>query len=113
MKYDSVLGAYPQSIELDGDSIVVGERRIRVFGEKEAGMIPWRDFRVDVVLDCTGKFTDATKARAHIEGGGARKANISADAATEDLTNVLGADKDMYDPDSHHDTRHASCTPNW
>jgi glyceraldehyde 3-phosphate dehydrogenase len=112
LKYDSVLGPYPHAVALDGESMVVGERRVRVFGEKEPGDIRWHDLNVDVVLDCTGKFTDATKARGHIDPGGARKVIISAGATNEDLTIVLGVNEDLYQPDRHHVISNASCTTN-
>ncbi|TAN31767.1 type I glyceraldehyde-3-phosphate dehydrogenase [bacterium] len=112
LRYDSILGTYPEAVNVDGESLVVGERRIRVFGEKEPGKIPWGDLKVDVVLDCTGKFTDATKARAHIDPGGARKVIISAGATNEDMTIVLGVNESRYEPDRHHVISNASCTTN-
>ena len=112
LKYDSILGAYPGSIALDGDAIVIDGNRLRVLGEKDPGKLPWRDLGVDLVLECTGKFTDATTARAHIDLGGAKKVILSAPGKNEDITIVLGVNEDRYVPDRHHVISNASCTTN-
>ena len=84
---------------------------IKVLAERDPAAIPWRDLGVDIVLESTGLFTSADKARAHIDGGG-QKVIISAPAKNEDLTIVLGVNDDMYDPAKHHVISNASCTTN-
>jgi glyceraldehyde 3-phosphate dehydrogenase len=111
-KYDSNYGTFDGSVTVDGDSIVVNGRRIKVLAERDPGKLPWKDLGVDVVIESTGLFTDADKARAHITGGGAKKAIISAPAKGEDVTLVLGVNENMYDPDKHNVISNASCTTN-
>ncbi len=110
-KYDSNYGVYPGTVEARDQSIVVDGEEIRVTAERDPAAIPWRESGVDVVLECTGFFTDATKARAHFSGG-ARKVIISAPAKNEDITVVLGVNEDMYDPAKHDVISNASCTTN-
>lgn len=110
-KYDTNYGQYPGTVEVDGDSIVVDGKPIRVFAERDPGNIPWRDLGVEIVVESTGLFTDATKAAAHLNGG-ARKVIISAPAKNEDLTVVLGVNDDKYDPAKHRVVSNASCTTN-
>ncbi|MCX6022976.1 MAG: type I glyceraldehyde-3-phosphate dehydrogenase [Chloroflexi bacterium] len=111
-KYDSSYGIYPGKIESTADGLVVDGDAIKVFAERDPGKIPWRDLGVDIVIESTGIFTDAPKARAHIDGGGAKKVIISAPARGEDLTLVLGVNDDAYDPAKHNVISNASCTTN-
>jgi glyceraldehyde 3-phosphate dehydrogenase len=111
-KYDSNYGTYEGSVGADGDSILIDGRRIRVLAERDPGKLPWKALGADVVIESTGLFTDAAKARAHIDGGGAKKVIISAPAKGEDITLVLGVNHDRYDPGSHHVISNASCTTN-
>jgi glyceraldehyde 3-phosphate dehydrogenase len=111
-KYDSNYGTYAGVVETHGDAIVIDGKPIRVLAERDPGKLPWRDLGVDVVIESTGIFTDAEKARAHIDGGGARKVIISAPAKGEDITIVLGVNDADYDPAAHHIISNASCTTN-
>ncbi|HZZ66264.1 MAG TPA: type I glyceraldehyde-3-phosphate dehydrogenase [Candidatus Baltobacteraceae bacterium] len=111
-KYDSNYGPYDAAVSVEGDTIVVGKQRIKVLAERDPGKLPWRDLGVDVVIESTGLFTDAAKARAHIDGGGAKKVLISAPAKGEDITIVLGVNDGNYDPEQHHIISNASCTTN-
>src|SRR4051794_19085606 len=90
LKYDSILGPYPGEVSATDDGIVVDGKTLKVLAERDPGALPWGDLGVDVVIESTGFFTDATKARAHIDQGGAKKVIISAPAKNEDLTVVLG-----------------------
>jgi len=112
LKYDSILGNYPGTVSPDGDALTVDGARIKVFAEKDPGNLPWRDLGIDIVIESTGLFTDATKAKAHIERGGARKVIISAPAKNEDITIVLGVNGERYDPKQHNVVSNASCTTN-
>ena len=111
-KYDSNYGKYKGSVSSDGDAISVDGKSIKVLAERDPGKLPWKDLGVDVVIESTGLFTDAAKARAHIDGGGAKKVLISAPAKGEDITIVLGVNDDTYDPDKHNVISNASCTTN-
>ncbi|HEV3155674.1 MAG TPA: type I glyceraldehyde-3-phosphate dehydrogenase [Candidatus Baltobacteraceae bacterium] len=111
-KYDSNYGTYDGSVSVDGDSILIDKQRIRVLAERDPGKLPWKDLGADVVIESTGLFTDASKARAHIDGGGAKKVLISAPAKGEDITIVLGVNDDKYDPAKHNVISNASCTTN-
>ncbi len=111
-KYDSNYGPYSGSVRSDGDTIFIDDRKIKVLAERDPGKLPWKDLGVDVVIESTGLFTDAAKARAHIDGGGARKVLISAPAKGEDITVVLGVNGDDYDAEKHHIISNASCTTN-
>ena len=111
-KYDSNYGTFAGTVSASGDAISIDGRTIRVFGERDPAKLPWRELGVDVVVESTGIFTDATKARAHIDGGGARKVIISAPAKNEDITIVLGVNGDRYDPEKHDIVSNASCTTN-
>jgi glyceraldehyde 3-phosphate dehydrogenase len=111
-KYDSNYGAYPGTVEATADGITIDGKSIRVLAERDPGKLPWKDLGVDVVIESTGLFTDAAKARAHIDGGGARKVIISAPAKGEDITLVLGVNDAHYDPAKHHVISNASCTTN-
>ena len=110
-KHDSTYGAYPGTVEHTDDAIVVDGREIRVLQETDPAQLPWRELGVDIVIESTGRFTDANKARAHLEAG-ARKVIISAPAKNEDVTIVLGVNERMYDPAAHHIVSNASCTTN-
>jgi len=111
LKWDSSYGEYPGKVEATQDSIVVDGKEIRVFSESEPGNIAWRDYGVDIVIESTGRFTDATLAAAHLQGG-AKKVIISAPARNEDVTVVLGVNEDNYLPDKHNIISNASCTTN-
>jgi glyceraldehyde 3-phosphate dehydrogenase len=111
-KYDSNYGTYEGSVTHTADSITLDGRTIAVLAERDPAKLPWKDLGVDVVIESTGFFTDATKARAHIDGGGAKKVIISAPAKDEDITLVLGVNERDYDPAKHHIISNASCTTN-
>ncbi len=111
-KYDSNYGTFAGDVGVDGDTIVIGGKPIKVLAERDPGKLPWKDLGVDVVVESTGFFTDAAKAKAHIEGGGAKKVIISAPAKGEDITLVLGVNDKDYDPAKHHIISNASCTTN-
>jgi glyceraldehyde 3-phosphate dehydrogenase len=111
-KYDSNYGTYPGQVSADGDTLLIDDRRIRVMAERDPGKLPWKDLGADVVIESTGLFTDAAKARAHIDGGGAKKVLISAPAKGEDITIVLGVNDANYDPRKHNVISNASCTTN-
>lgn len=110
-KHDSTYGAYPGSVEHTADALIIDGREIKVLTERDPANLPWASLGVDVVLESTGLFTDATKARAHISAG-ARKVIISAPAKNEDVTIVLGVNQDAYDPARHDVISNASCTTN-
>ncbi|WP_422774220.1 type I glyceraldehyde-3-phosphate dehydrogenase [Plantactinospora sp. WMMC1484] len=111
VKYDSILGRLPQEVKASADEISVGGHTMKVFAEKDPGKLPWGDLGADVVIESTGFFTDATKARAHIDGG-AKKVIISAPAKNEDVTVVMGVNHQSYDPATHNIISNASCTTN-
>lgn len=111
LKYDSILGRLPHEVKADGDELTVAGATVRAFRERDPANLPWGDVGADVVIESTGLFTDATQARAHLEGG-ARKVIISAPAKNEDLTVVLGVNGDRYDPARHDIISMASCTTN-
>src|SRR3954465_513223 len=110
-KHDSTYGAYPGDVDHTEDSLIIDGHEIKVLKEKDPAALPWGDLGVDIVLESTGIFTDAEKARAHITAG-ARKVVISAPAKGEDITIVLGVNDEMYDPTRHHIISNASCTTN-
>lgn len=112
LKYDSTYGAYEGTVEAKDGNLIVDGKTIKVSAEKDPAMIKWKDMGVEIVLECSGVFTDATKAKAHIESGGAKKVIISAPAKNEDLTIVLGVNDDKYDASKHHIVSNASCTTN-
>ncbi|HLF01623.1 MAG TPA: type I glyceraldehyde-3-phosphate dehydrogenase [Anaerolineales bacterium] len=111
-KYDSTYGRYPGTVEVKEGNLVVDGKTIKVTAEKDPGAIKWKEMGVEIVIECTGLFTDANKAKAHIESGGAKKVIISAPAKNEDLTVVLGVNWDKYDPAKHNVISNASCTTN-
>ena len=110
-KYDSTLGRYPGTVEATGDGLKVDGDDIKVFSEKDPAGIDWAAHDIDVVIESTGFFTDAEKAKAHL-GGSVKKVLITAPAKNEDVTLVLGVNDDAYDRDSHHVVSNASCTTN-
>ncbi len=110
-KYDSVHRTYKGSVSAEPDSITIDGDRIRIFKEKDPAALPWKALGVDIVLESTGRFTNAADARKHI-GAGAKKVIISAPAKGEDLTVVLGVNDAKYDPQTHHIISNASCTTN-
>ena len=110
-KYDSVHGKFDGTVTFDADSITINGDTIKVLKEKDPALLPWKDLRVDVVLESTGRFTKADDARKHITGG-AKKVIISAPGTDEDITLVLGVNSDKYDPATHHIISNASCTTN-
>jgi glyceraldehyde 3-phosphate dehydrogenase len=111
-KYDSNYGTYPGEVGASGDTITLDGHAIKVLAERDPGKLPWRDLGVDLVVESTGIFTDADRARAHIDGGGAKKVIISAPAKGEDITVVLGVNDGQYDPAKHNIISNASCTTN-
>jgi glyceraldehyde 3-phosphate dehydrogenase len=111
-KYDSNYGMYAGSVGAEDGKLSIDRQSIRVFAERDPGKLPWKDLGVDVVIESTGLFTDAAKARAHIDSGGAKKVIISAPAKGEDITIVLGVNDGRYDPAKHHVISNASCTTN-
>src|SRR5918911_1535971 len=110
-KYDSVHRTYRGQVGAGEGSITIDGDEIKVFAEKDPANLPWRDLEVDIVLESTGRFTEASAARKHIDAG-AKKVIISAPAKNEDITIVLGVNHDKYDPDKHHIVSNASCTTN-
>jgi glyceraldehyde 3-phosphate dehydrogenase len=110
-KHDSTYGAYPGTVEATDDALIIDGREIKVLAKKDPAELPWRDLGVDIVLESTGLFTDAAKAKAHLDAG-ARKVIISAPAKGEDITVVLGVNENAYDPDRHSIISNASCTTN-
>ena len=110
-KYDSVHGQYDGDVEAGTDSISIDGDEIKVLAQKDPGMLPWKDLGVDIVLESTGRFTDASAARKHIDCG-AKKVLISAPAKGEDITIVMGVNDDKYDSAKHTIVSNASCTTN-
>ena len=110
-KYDSVMGKFDGTVEAYEEGIIVNGKKIKFFAEKDPAQLPWKDLGVEVVVESTGFFTDATKAHAHIDAG-AKKVIISAPASNEDKTIVLGVNENEYDPAKHNVISMASCTTN-
>ncbi len=111
LKYDSTYGHFPGEVEATADALIVNGHTIKVLSQRDPAQIPWGDLGVELVIESTGLFTDASKAAAHIKGG-AKKVIISAPAKGEDLTMVLGVNDYMYDPAKHNIISNASCTTN-
>ena len=111
LQHDSNYGSFKGTAVSEGNDIVVDGKTINVYAERDPGAIPWDKNGVDIVLEATGFFTDATKANAHL-GGSVKKVIISAPAKNEDLTIVLGVNDNVYDPSKHHVVSNASCTTN-
>ncbi|MDZ5078017.1 type I glyceraldehyde-3-phosphate dehydrogenase [Nesterenkonia sp. HG001] len=110
-KYDSVLGRFPQDVSLDGEHLVVGDRRIRLLSDRDPANLPWGELDVDVVLECTGFFTTKDTAGKHLEAG-AKKVIVSAPGKGVDATLVMGINEDTYDAENHTVVSNASCTTN-
>ncbi len=110
-KYDTNYGKYPGTVAVDGDNIVIDGDAIKVLKEKDPAKLPWKDLGVELVIESTGLFTDAEKAKAHITAG-AKRVIISAPAKGEDITVVLGVNEKEYDPAKHFIISNASCTTN-
>ncbi len=111
LKWDSTYGPYPGEVKATEDSIIIDGKEVKVLSERNPGNIPWHDYGVDIVIESTGLFTDATKAAAHLQGG-TKKVLISAPARNEDITIVLGVNEAQYQPDKHKIISNASCTTN-
>ncbi len=111
LKYDSILGELPYEVSHTQDSLVVDGKTIQFFREREPASCPWGKNKIDIVLECSGVFTDAEKAKGHITAG-AKKVLISAPAKGEDITIVLGVNDKLYDPEKHNIISNASCTTN-
>ncbi len=111
LKYDSSHGIWDLDIRGEGDYIIVGDKKVQVFAERDPKNLPWGKLGVDLVVESTGLFTDAEKAKAHLEAG-AKKVIISAPGKNEDITIVLGVNEEKYDPEKHHIISNASCTTN-
>lgn len=112
LKYDSLLGPLPAKVEVCDDRLIVADRPIRVFSQRDPGMIPWASVGADLVIESTGFFTDKAKAQAHITQGGAKRVIISAPGKDDDLTVVMGVNHDRYDPQRHRVVSNGSCTTN-
>jgi glyceraldehyde 3-phosphate dehydrogenase len=111
LRHDSVLGTFPHEVEVSGGSLKVAGNEIRGFAERDPAALPWRDLKVDLVLESTGFFTSREGAQKHLDGG-AKKVVISAPATDPDVTLVLGVNDDAYDPEQHSIISNASCTTN-
>ncbi|MBO3087089.1 type I glyceraldehyde-3-phosphate dehydrogenase [Cellulomonas dongxiuzhuiae] len=111
LKYDTVLGRFPQTVDYDDENIIVDGKKIRALAERNPADLPWGELGADIVIESTGFFTDASKAKAHIDAG-AKKVIISAPAKNEDATFVVGVNHETYDAAAHHIISNASCTTN-
>ena len=112
LKHDTALGTFGPAVSTEGDSIKVDGRSVKFLSHKDPGELPWKDLGVEVVIESTGLFTDAAKARVHIDKGGARKVIISAPATNQDFTVVMGVNHKSYDSKKHNIISNASCTTN-
>ena len=112
LKYDSILGTFNGQVKVEGDSLSVNGKLLKILNYKDPSQIPWADLSVDIVVESTGVFTDKEKAEVHITKGGARKVIISAPAKNEDITIVLGVNQEKYDSLKHQVISNASCTTN-
>src|SRR6478609_11262013 len=111
LRYDSVLGRFPDEVEVEGGSLKVGGKEIRGLAERDPAALPWRDLEVDVVIESTGFFTKREGAQKHLDAG-AKKVVISAPATDPDVTLVLGVNDEAFDPEQHSIISNASCTTN-
>ncbi|MFP5277764.1 MAG: type I glyceraldehyde-3-phosphate dehydrogenase [Acidobacteriota bacterium] len=111
LKHDSILGNLPNDIQAGDDHISIDGKKIKVFAERDPAKLPWADVGAQIIVESTGHFTDATKAKAHL-GSTVKKVIISAPASNEDITVVLGVNDDKYDPAKHNVISNASCTTN-
>src|SRR5690349_6348114 len=112
LKHDTALGTFAPAVRVDGDTIKVDGHAVTFMTHRDPGDLPWKDLGVDIVVESTGLFTDATKARVHIDKGGAKKVIISAPATHQDYTVVMGVNHKGYDPKKHNVISNASCTTN-
>src|SRR5437764_4352256 len=112
LKHDTTFGTLPQSVSASADAIQVDGHALKFLSMKDPGELPWKDLGVDIVVESTGLFTDAAKARVHIDKGGAKKVIISAPATHQDYTVVMGVNHKGYDPAKHNVVSNASCTTN-
>ena len=112
LKHDTALGTFGPAVKVEGENIQVDGHSVRFLSHKDPAELPWKDLGVDVVIESTGLFTDATKARVHIDKGGARKVIISAPATNQDYTVVMGVNHKGYDSSKHNVISNASCTTN-
>jgi len=112
LKHDTALGTFGPAVAAEGDDIVVDGHRVKFMSHRDPAELPWKDLGVDIVVESTGLFTDATKARVHIDKGGAKKVIISAPATNQDYTVVMGVNHKGYDPKHHNVISNASCTTN-
>src|SRR5258708_13358022 len=111
LKYDSMLGPVHESVKVEGDAIVIGGKRIKIFATKDPAEIDWNSVGAQIVIESTGRFTDAKEASKHLRGT-VKKVIISAPASNEDVTIVLGVNDNMYDSSKHKIISNASCTTN-
>lgn len=111
LKYDSIHGALKEDVRVEGSSIFVGDKEIKVYSESEPANIPWGELGVEIVIESTGVFRKREQAQKHIDAG-AKKVIISAPGTNEDFTTVLGVNEEDYDPENHHVISNASCTTN-
>jgi glyceraldehyde 3-phosphate dehydrogenase len=112
LRHDSILGKIRAEIGVDGDSLTVDGKRVRVFAERDPGAIPWRSEGIDLVIESTGRFTEKAQAEVHVSKGGAKRVLISAPAKGDDLTMVMGVNHRLYDPAKHRVVSNGSCTTN-
>jgi glyceraldehyde 3-phosphate dehydrogenase len=112
LKHDTALGTFGPAVKADGETIHVDGHDVRFLSQKDPAALPWKDLGVDLVIESTGLFTDANKARVHIDKGGARKVIISAPATNQDYTIVMGVNHKGYDSSKHNVISNASCTTN-
>ncbi len=109
LKFDSTHGRFPVEVSYDDEHIILGDKKIKIISERDPALLPWSD--IDIVLECTGKFTKREDASKHLDAG-AKKVLISAPAKNEDITIVFGVNEDLYEDDKHHIISNASCTTN-
>ncbi len=112
LRYDTILGRFPGEVSYTADTISAGGHTFKAFEERDPAKLPWREVGADVVIESTGLFTDATKAKVHVDSGAAKKVIISAPAKNEDVTIVMGVNDGDYDPAKHTVISNASCTTN-
>jgi glyceraldehyde 3-phosphate dehydrogenase len=112
LKHDTALGTFAPAVKVEGDAIQVDGRAVKFLSHKDPAELPWKELGVDIVVESTGLFTDATKAKVHIDRGGAKKVIISAPATHQDYTVVMGVNHKGYDSSRHNVISNASCTTN-
>jgi len=112
LKHDTALGTFAPDVRVEGETIHVDGHAVKFLSQKDPGELPWHDLGIDLVVESTGLFTDANKARVHIDKGGAKKVIISAPATNQDYTIVMGVNHKGYDPAKHNVISNASCTTN-